>query len=54
MEKQNKKLEDTLDAKTSQLIRLRKAVVQQTEMDANITTPLHDALQEWGNPAPEQ
>lgn len=53
MEQQHKRLEDALDAKSSALLRLRKAAVQQTECNNTHDTTLRDALQEWDAPQPQ-
>lgn len=46
-ERRHRDLEDTLDQKTSELIRLRKAAVEHTTMSTTKGTPLETALGEW-------
>ena len=54
MEKHHKKLEDALDTKSSQLLRLKKAALQQTERPAESSGALlQDALRELETEPPE-
>lgn len=49
LEKHQRQLEDTLDHKTSELIKLRKAAVEQTARSPLQYTSLQSALGDWGN-----
>lgn len=49
LEKHQRQVEDSLDQKTAELIRLRKAAVEQTASSAKKNSTLQTALGDWGN-----